>query len=42
MFTFNQKMAQNDPEKNIPSTAAKATSLSPNELYNNNNNVTTM
>lgn len=24
---FNQKMAQNDPEKNIPSTAAKATSL---------------
>jgi hypothetical protein len=29
---FNQKMAQNDPEKNIPSTAAKATSLSWKDL----------
>ena len=25
---FNQNMAQNEPEKKIPSTAAKATSLS--------------
>ena len=25
---FSQKMAQNDPEKNIPSTAANATNLS--------------
>jgi hypothetical protein len=25
---FSQKMAQNDPEKKIPSTAANATSLS--------------
>lgn len=26
---FNQKMAANDPEKKIPSTAANATNLSP-------------
>lgn len=29
---FNQKMEQKEPEKKIPSTAAKATSLSPNGL----------
>jgi hypothetical protein len=28
---LSQKMAQNEPEKKIPSTAAKATSLAANE-----------
>jgi hypothetical protein len=30
---FNQKIAQNDPEKNIPSTAEKATHLSAKEAF---------
>lgn len=30
---LSQKIAQNDPEKKIPSTAAKATSLSWNDFY---------
>ena len=30
---FNQKMAQNEPEKKIPSTAAKATSLAAKESW---------
>jgi len=31
-FFFNQKMAQKEPEKKIPSTAAKPTSLSAKEF----------
>jgi hypothetical protein len=30
---FIQKMAQKDPEKKMPSTAAKATTLSWNDFY---------
>lgn len=30
---FNQKIAAKDPEKNIPSTEAKATILSPKEAW---------
>lgn len=30
---FNQKIAQNDPEKKMPSIAANATSRSANELF---------
>jgi hypothetical protein len=30
---FNQKMAANEPEKKMPSTAANATTRSPNEAW---------